>query len=99
MSGTGVGHGPARTRRHVANITMPTRICAHLFSGHELDKEPTKLRFSRQKRAKSDGLRSRRSVVRIHWGALILIGNLSAAEVAAFSAARIADRHAKAGPW
>jgi hypothetical protein len=44
--------------------------CAPI-SGHELDKAPSKSRFSRQIRAISAGLRSRRSVVRIHWGALI----------------------------
>ncbi len=42
---------------------------AHPISGQELDKKRSKPRFSRRICTESDGLRSRRSVVRIHWGA------------------------------
>ena len=48
-----------------------TNYSARRFSGRELDKAPQKSRFSRAIRSEGAGLRSRRSVVRIHWGALL----------------------------
>jgi hypothetical protein len=65
--------GPlARSRRPTSRRRRSTSYLSvsRPLSGHELDKVRSKSRFSRRNRPEGADLRSRRSVVRIHWGAL-----------------------------